>query len=350
MTKKNKTGSSQRRRRNQKNKIAASLQDSSKIAAFLQLMRNKTSEGKCRVNRTDDVKVKREKVEEKEWSLSEQTDNMGRERNSEQKGEPRYRSPLRVENRKRGDSCGSHCRRGEQNEYKKKGEEEWSRHKREHRERISQSDQRWRERNSRKRRCYGRERSPDKEEGGRRDGSYEREDCRRGEEEESRYKREKISREMISPKREKVRESSSRSVEEVTRSGNFDNRSRVIVKVDTSTASTSSQAFNPSSQQRSVSEEVDRLHRKVAANVMKNLNSFYPGTEEFEPELHKIGSPEEYSKLAKQFSHQLRRQIKESYEAYHHGSLEGIVLTGDNEQFIRTEVESYFEGVSCVRK
>ena len=121
-----------------------------------------------------------------------------------------------------------------------------------------------------------------------------------------------------------------------------------MVKADTSMASTSSQAVSTTSQQRSVSEELDRLHRKVATKVMKILNKFYPGAEEFEPEMHKIGSPDEYSRLAKQFSHQLRKQIKESYEAYN-GTLEGIILTGDHEQFIRTEVESYFEGVERVR-
>ena len=82
---------------------------------------------------------------------------------------------------------------------------------------------------------------------------------------------------------------------------------------------------------------MDRLQRKVATKVMKILNKFYPGAEEFEPPEHKIGSPEQYSRLAKQFSYQLRRQVKESYEAYH-STLEGIILTGDHEQFIRTEV------------
>ena len=94
---------------------------------------------------------------------------------------------------------------------------------------------------------------------------------------------------------------------------------------------------------------MDRLQRKVATKVMKILNKFYPGAEEFEPAEHKIGSPEQYSRLAKQFSHQLRRQVKESYEAYH-STLEGIILTGDHEQFIRTEVESYFEGIPRLRK
>ena len=120
------------------------------------------------------------------------------------------------------------------------------------------------------------------------------------------------------------------------------------VDTDSSMASTSSKVISSSVQQKSVNEELDRLHRKVASKVMRSLNKFYPGAEEFDPAQHKIGSPEEYSRLAKQFSHQLRKQIKESYEAYH-STLEGIELTGDHEQFIRTEVYSYFEGIPRVR-
>merc|ERR1712059_157983 len=98
-----------------------------------------------------------------------------------------------------------------------------------------------------------------------------------------------------------------------------------------------------------VKEDVDRLHKKVASRVMRALNRFYPGAEEFEEDQYKIGSPEEYSKLAKTFSHKLRAAIKESYEAYH-GSLEGIALTPDNDQFIKTDVESHFETVEVLRR
>jgi len=144
-------------------------------------------------------------------------------------------------------------------------------------------------------------------------------------------------------------------VEEVSRTGNFDNWRTATVKVDSapdpdpSVASTSSKDVTATfSKERSVSEDVDRLHRKVANKVMKSLNKYYPGAEEFDPSQHKIGSPEEYSRLAKQLSHQLRRKIKESYEAYH-STLEGVQLTGDHEQFIRTEVECYFESVPRIR-
>ena len=154
---------------------------------------------------------------------------------------------------------------------------------------------------------------------------------------------EPVERVRSSPRREEV--------EEVSRSGNFQNWSTATVKVDTdpSIATTSSKIVNTNNiMERSVNEEVDRLHRKVASRVMNCLNKYYPGAEEFDPYNHKIRSPEEYSRLAKQFSHQLRRKIKESYEAYN-STLEGIPLTGDHEQFIRTEVESYFETVSRIR-
>ena len=141
-----------------------------------------------------------------------------------------------------------------------------------------------------------------------------------------------------------------KEVEEVSRFGNFQNWSTATVKVDTdpSIATTSSKTVSTSTiMEKSVSEEVDRLHRKVANKVMKSLNKYYPGAEEFDTSHRKIGSPEEYTRLAKQFSHQLRKKIKESYEAYNY-TLEGIQLTGDHEQFIRTEVESYFETVPRV--
>jgi len=163
-----------------------------------------------------------------------------------------------------------------------------------------------------------------------------------GEFEDARSRDNQVERVRRSPMREEV--------EEVSRSGNFQNWSTATVKVDTDTsiATTSSRTVSTTTnKEKSVSEEVDRLHRKVANKVMKSLNKYYPGAEEFDPNHHKIGSPEEYTRLAKQFSHQLRRKIKESYEAYN-STLEGIQLTGDHEQFIRTEVESYFETIKRI--
>merc|ERR1711915_844442 len=139
-------------------------------------------------------------------------------------------------------------------------------------------------------------------------------------------------------------------IEEVSRTGNLSNWKTATAKVDrdSNTATTSTQHEPQSKSQMHVEEEVDRLHRKVATKVMKTLNRYYPGSEDFNPDEYKIGSAQEYSKLAKEFSHRLRRQVKESYEAYH-GTLEGIALTGDHEQFIRTEFDSYFESVRRIR-
>merc|ERR1712179_192872 len=167
-----------------------------------------------------------------------------------------------------------------------------------------------------------------------------------GEFEDSKFRNDQMERVRSSPMRKEV--------EEVSRSGSFQNWSTATVKVDTdpSFATTSSKTVSTSTtttttMERSASEEIDRLHRKVANKVMKCLNKYYHAAEEFDSNHHKIGSPEEYTRLAKQFSHQLRRKIKESYEAYN-STLEGIQLTGDHEQFIRTEVESYFETVARI--
>ena len=171
-----------------------------------------------------------------------------------------------------------------------------------------------------------RDRSPVGREDMRREGSYGDISGVRVEV-ESRQSRVQVYRERTSPRRERVVEFSSEEVEEVTRSGNFDNWSTAMVKADTmdsSMASTSSKPVSTTSQQKSVSEEVARLHKKVATKVMKYLNKYYPGAEEFEPAEHKISSREEYSSLAKEFSHKLRQQIKESYELYH-STLEGTM-------------------------
>ena len=51
-----------------------------------------------------------------------------------------------------------------------------------------------------------------------------------------------------------------------------------------------------------LSGQVDRLYRKVATKVMKIKNEFYTSAEEFESLEHKIGSPEENSRLTKKFN------------------------------------------------
>ena len=84
-------------------------------------------------------------------------------------------------------------------------------------------------------------------------------------------------------------------------------------------------------------------------DVMDNLNKYYPGSDGFQPHLHKIASPEEYTEIAKTLSHDLRKRIKESYEAYNSGQLEGIRLTPDHKTFIENEVERFFENKPLIR-
>ena len=49
----------------------------------------------------------------------------------------------------------------------------------------------------------------------------------------------------------------------------------------------------------SVEEDLSRLHRRVAKVVMDNINKYYPRADDFQPHLHKIRTPEDYSKLSR---------------------------------------------------
>ena len=91
------------------------------------------------------------------------------------------------------------------------------------------------------------------------------------------------------------------------------------------------------------------MHFRVGQAVMSRMNKYWPGAEEFEG-CQKIRTEEEYSKLAKQLSRDLREKIKESYRLYHHrDSLEGIRFTLDHNEYIKVNVESYFEELPLVR-
>jgi len=137
-------------------------------------------------------------------------------------------------------------------------------------------------------------------------------------------------------------------VEELSRSGNFEigNDAKIGSSTDQSMAFNSSSIMG--SQQDTVRKSVYRLHKNVAEKVTKSLNKYFPGTKEFSPHLHKIGSPDERTRLVNEFSQWLSRKIKESYVAYH-STLKDIELTGDHEQFIRTEIDSYFESIPRIR-
>jgi len=129
----------------------------------------------------------------------------------------------------------------------------------------------------------------------------------------------------------------------------LDDRNTAVVKVDSNVNVTSTRNNNATfssttltSCQRSVSDDVDRLHRRVANRVMHCLNKYYFESENSDPAQHRIMSKCEYEKLAKQLSHQLREKIKESYHAYH-STLEGVELTADHAEIIRVEVDRFFE-------
>ena len=86
-------------------------------------------------------------------------------------------------------------------------------------------------------------------------------------------------------------------------------------------------------------DDISRLHRRVAKHVTENMNKYFYQ----DPAVHKIRNLEDFARIAKKLSHYLRAKIKESYEAYNNGSLEGISLTPDHAAFIKTEVQRRFE-------
>ena len=91
-----------------------------------------------------------------------------------------------------------------------------------------------------------------------------------------------------------------------------------------------------------------RLHKRVAQAVMARMNKYWPGAAEFVPGNQKIRTREDYSRLAKQLSRELREKIKESYRLYHRDSLEGIKFTLDHDESIKINVESFFEKLPLV--
>jgi len=301
-------------------------------------MWNKARERKIRTKRMEDVRVKRENVDAAR--------RFGERRSSEHE---RDRSPQRGEaskDRSYSREYSGHVKR----EYTEREYDREPGYKRENSSRRS-PDREYHNRGWKSEK-FEKDRSPQRNDRKREDS---REHSRKQEYTEREPERGPSYQQESSPRRSREQAvDPTMEVEEMYRSGNFDNWSTAMVKVDPGSGQATTSSQNPivsciSNQQKSVPEEVDRLHRRVAAKVMKNLNRFYPGAEEFESDLYKIGSPEEYSRLAKQFSHKLRRQIKESYQEYN-GTLEGIVLTPDNELVIRTEVESYFEKVPRITK
>ena len=82
---------------------------------------------------------------------------------------------------------------------------------------------------------------------------------------------------------------------------------------------------------------------------MAVMNKFWPGADQFVRGCQKIRTTEEYSRLAKQLSRDLREKLIESYRLYNGDSLQGISFTLEFEEYIKTTIESYFEQLPVVR-
>ena len=61
-----------------------------------------------------------------------------------------------------------------------------------------------------------------------------------------------------------------------------------------------------------------------------------------QPKNIKIKDVEEYTRLAKFFSHKMRAQIKETYEQYNR-TLVGVAITADNKEQIKVEIDMFFD-------
>ena len=146
-------------------------------------------------------------------------------------------------------------------------------------------------------------------------------------------------------------------IEEVTRSGNFENWRTATINIktrDDEQRPSASQSLHYGANEEpvvsSMEEDVKRLHNRVAKIVMENINKFYPGAPEFQPHLHKIENGDAYSRIARELSYELRGKIKESYQAYHDGDLTGVRVTPDNIAFIEQEIERYFEPIPVIKE
>merc|ERR1719369_2163669 len=87
-----------------------------------------------------------------------------------------------------------------------------------------------------------------------------------------------------------------------------------------------------------LSEEEIKLNRKVAECVKRRLNKYYCDLETTRPEDMKIATPEAYTHFAKQFSHQMREKIKESYMEFNR-TLDGLSITADNKSQIEMTID-----------
>ena len=135
---------------------------------------------------------------------------------------------------------------------------------------------------------------------------------------------------------------------EVSRTGNFENWSTANIKTTRNDHGSNDHRSPLETVTDSTLEAIDRLHRRVANLVMENINKYYPGTDDFDPALHKLRDEDDYSRTARKLSHNIRSKIKDSYEAYN-GTLEGISLTGDHKAFIKSQVERHFDQIPAIK-
>jgi len=133
-------------------------------------------------------------------------------------------------------------------------------------------------------------------------------------------------------------------LEEVGRSGDFANWRTAVVKRDVESRSReeeSSTSVCPPPVERSDEEDIERLHKKVRDAVCQVLNRYWPDAEEYMGE-RRIEDDADYRVTAKEFSHKLRHQIKESYFSFHN-TLKGIALTSDHKMSIKMDIQMEME-------
>ena len=88
------------------------------------------------------------------------------------------------------------------------------------------------------------------------------------------------------------------------------------------------------------------FHQAVAATVMSSLDHYYIGSAQFLG-VARIRDEGMYTELARNLSHRLRKQIKESH-LHLQGDLVGLQLGADHREFIKVEVESCCEKLPVI--
>ena len=77
------------------------------------------------------------------------------------------------------------------------------------------------------------------------------------------------------------------------------------------------------------------------------LNKYYPYSEKFKVETI-IPNFCEYTRMVQSLSHQLRKEIKESYSAYHGDRVEGINFTFDMKHYVKNIADMEMDKIPVV--